>query len=99
MDTITLTILNLITSQIEGFSFSEINSSVILNKLTEIQTSISSLSRRNPSRKRIFVVNRRSETRERDVDRGFDASGERCREEGGCVDGESVRDVGVGGGD
>ena len=44
MDTITLTILNLITSQIEGFSFSEINSSVILNKLTEIQTSISSLS-------------------------------------------------------
>ena len=44
MDTITLTMLNLITSQIEGFSFSEINSSVILNKLTEIQTSISSLS-------------------------------------------------------
>ncbi len=44
MDTITLTILNFITSQIEGFSFSEINSSVILNKLTEIQTSISSLS-------------------------------------------------------
>ncbi len=44
MDTITLTILNLITSQIGGFSFSEINSSVILNKLTEIQTSISSLS-------------------------------------------------------
>ena len=44
MDTITLTILNLITSQIEGFSFSEINSSVILNKLIEIQTSISSLS-------------------------------------------------------
>ena len=44
MDTITLTILNLITSQIEGFSFSEINSSVILNKLTEIQISISSLS-------------------------------------------------------
>ena len=44
MDTITLAILNLITSQIEGFSFSEINSSVILNKLTEIQTSISSLS-------------------------------------------------------
>jgi cell volume regulation protein A len=44
MDTITLTILNLITSQIEGFSFSEINSSFILNKLTEIQTSISSFS-------------------------------------------------------
>ena len=44
MDTITLSILNLITSQIEGFSFSEINSSVILNKLAEIQTSISSLS-------------------------------------------------------
>ena len=44
MDTITLTILNLITSQIEGFSFSEINSSVILNKLTEIQISVSSLS-------------------------------------------------------
>ena len=44
MDTITLAILNLITSQIEGFSFSEINSSVILNKLAEIQTSISSLS-------------------------------------------------------
>jgi len=44
MDTITLTILNLITSQIEGFSFSEINSSVILNKLTEIQASVSSLS-------------------------------------------------------
>ena len=44
MDTITLAILNLITSQIGGFSFSEINSSVILNKLAEIQTSISSLS-------------------------------------------------------
>ncbi len=44
MDTITLTILNFITSQIDGFSFSEINSSVILNKLAEIQTSISSLS-------------------------------------------------------
>ena len=44
MDTITLAILNLITSQIEGFSFSEINSSVILNKLTEIQISVSSLS-------------------------------------------------------
>ena len=47
MDTITLAILNLITSQIEGFSFSEINSSVILNKLAEIQTSISSLSIQN----------------------------------------------------
>ena len=44
MDTITLTILNLITSQIEGFSFSEINSSVILNKLAEIQISVASLS-------------------------------------------------------
>ena len=44
MNEISLTILNLITSQIEGFSFSEINSSVILNKLTEIQTSVSSLS-------------------------------------------------------
>ena len=44
MDTITLAILNFITSQIDGFSFSEINSSVILNKLAEIQTSISSLS-------------------------------------------------------
>ena len=44
MNTVTLAILNLFTSQIEGFSFSEINSSVILNKITEIQTSISSLS-------------------------------------------------------
>ena len=44
MNEISLAILNLITSQIEGFSFSEINSSVILNKLAEIQNSISSLS-------------------------------------------------------
>jgi len=63
MDTITLTILNLITSQIEGFSFSEINSSVILNKLTEIQISISSLSiqdetDRNPNIN-FFIINTR----------------------------------------
>ena len=44
MDTITLAILNLITSQIEDFSISKIDLSFILNKLAEIQNSISSLS-------------------------------------------------------
>ena len=44
MDTITLAILNLITSQIEDFSISKIDLPFILNKLTEIQNSISSLS-------------------------------------------------------
>ena len=47
MNTITLTILNLITSQIEDFSFSEIDLTLILNKLAEIQNSISSLSIQN----------------------------------------------------
>ena len=47
MDTITLAILNLITSQIEDFSLSEIDLTLILNKLTEIQNSISSLSIQN----------------------------------------------------
>ena len=44
MNTITLTILNLITSQIEDFSLSKIDLSMILNKLTELQNSISGLS-------------------------------------------------------
>ena len=44
MDIITLTILNLITSQVEDFSISKIDLSIILNKLVEIQNSISSLS-------------------------------------------------------
>ena len=44
MNAITLSILNLITSQIEDFSLSEIDLTLILNKLTEIQNSISSLS-------------------------------------------------------
>ena len=44
MNTITLTILNLITSQIEDFSLPKIDLSMILNKLTEIQNSISGLS-------------------------------------------------------
>ena len=44
MNAITLSILNLITSQIEDFSLSKIDSTFILNKLTEIQNSISSLS-------------------------------------------------------
>ena len=44
MNTITLTILNLITSQIEDFSLSKIDLSLILNKLTEFQNSISGLS-------------------------------------------------------
>ena len=44
MNTITLTILNLITSQIEDFSLSKIDLSLILNKLTELQNSISGLS-------------------------------------------------------
>ena len=47
MNTITLTILNLITSQIEDFSLSEIDLTLILNKLAEIQNSISSLSIQN----------------------------------------------------
>ncbi|RZD38224.1 MAG: peptidase [Thaumarchaeota archaeon] len=47
MNTITLTILNLITSQIEDFSLTEIDLTLILNKLTEIQNSISSLSIQN----------------------------------------------------
>ena len=47
MDTITLAILNLITSQIEDFSLSEIDLTLILNKLTESQNSISSLSIQN----------------------------------------------------
>ena len=47
MNTITLTILNLITSQIEDFSLSKIDLTLILNKLTEIQNSISSLSIQN----------------------------------------------------
>ena len=44
MNTITLTILNLITSQIEDFSLPKIDLSLILNKLTELQNSISGLS-------------------------------------------------------
>ena len=44
MNTISLAILNLITSQIEDFSFSKIDLTSILNKLVEIQNSISSLS-------------------------------------------------------
>ena len=44
MNAITLSILNLITSQIEDFSLSEIDLTLVLNKLTEIQNSISSLS-------------------------------------------------------
>ena len=44
MDTFSLAILNLITSQIEDFSISEIDLSFILSKLIEIQNSISSLS-------------------------------------------------------
>ena len=44
MDTFSLAILNLITSQIEDFSISKIDLSFILSKLTEIQNSISSLS-------------------------------------------------------
>ena len=44
MDTFSLAILNLITSQIEDFSISKIDLPFILNKLTEIQNSISSLS-------------------------------------------------------
>ena len=44
MNTITLTILNLITSQIEDFSLPKIDLSMILNKLTEFQNSISGLS-------------------------------------------------------
>ncbi|MDC3254385.1 cation:proton antiporter [Nitrosopumilus sp.] len=47
MNTITLAILNLITSQIEDFSLSKIDLTLILNKLTEIQNSISSLSIQN----------------------------------------------------
>ena len=47
MNAITLSILNLITSQIEDFSLSEIDLTLILNKLTEIQNSISSLSIQN----------------------------------------------------
>ena len=47
MNTITLAILNLITSQIEDFSLSEIDLTLILNKLAEIQNSISSLSIQN----------------------------------------------------
>ena len=44
MNAITLSILNLITSQIEDFSLSKIDSTFILNKFTEIQNSISTLS-------------------------------------------------------
>jgi len=44
MDTFSLAILNLITSQIEDFSISKIDLSFILSKLIEIQNSISSLS-------------------------------------------------------
>jgi len=44
MDTITLSILNLITSQIEDFSLSEIDLNLIFNKLAELQNSISGLS-------------------------------------------------------
>ena len=47
MNTITLAILNLITSQIEDFSLSKIDLTLILNKLAEIQNSISSLSIQN----------------------------------------------------
>ena len=47
MNTITLSILNLITSQIEDFSLSEIDLTLIFNKLAEIQNSISSLSIQN----------------------------------------------------
>ena len=47
MNTITLAILNLITSQIEDFSISDIDLTLILNKLVEIQNSISSLSIQN----------------------------------------------------
>ena len=47
MNTITLAILNLITSQIEDFSLSDIDLTLILNKLVEIQNSISSLSIQN----------------------------------------------------
>jgi len=47
MNTITLAILNLITSQIEDFSLSEIDLTLILNKLAEIQNSVSSLSIQN----------------------------------------------------
>ncbi|MDC0927428.1 cation:proton antiporter [Nitrosopumilus sp.] len=47
MNTISLAILNLITSQIEDFSLSEIDLTLILNKLAEIQNSISSLSIQN----------------------------------------------------
>ena len=47
MNTITLAILNLITSQIEDFSLSGIDLTLILNKLAEIQNSISSLSIQN----------------------------------------------------
>jgi len=39
MDTFSLAILNLITSQIEDFSISKIDLSFILNKLAEIQNS------------------------------------------------------------
>ena len=47
MNTITLSILNLITFQIEDFSFAGIDLTLILNKLAEIQNSISSLSIQN----------------------------------------------------
>ena len=47
MNAITLSILNLITSQIEDFSLPEIDLTLVLNKLTEIQNSISSLSIQN----------------------------------------------------
>ena len=47
MNTITLAILNLITFQIEDFSISKIDLTLILNKLAEIQNSISSLSIQN----------------------------------------------------
>ena len=47
MNTITLSILNLITFQIEDFSLSKIDLTLILNKLTEIQNSISALSIQN----------------------------------------------------
>ena len=60
MDTFSLAILNLITSQIEDFSISEIDLSFILSKLIEIQNSISSLSiqdvRRPPERFFIFQL-------------------------------------------
>ncbi|HJM79319.1 MAG TPA: peptidase, partial [Nitrosopumilus sp.] len=44
MNSIALTILNFVSLQIEDFSLSEIDVAFILNKFTEIQSSISSLS-------------------------------------------------------